>query len=293
MGPSYNFELEIENISIGIILYVDPTKHFIGSQHQHSGYELHFFNEGEAQISVNGADYAMLPNRGYFIANNTFHKTSTVSETMRRASLLFSLKKVDKNETSEYDKYIDLFKTLPQFLEFEVPENLNALFNLILSYLLSPFSKPINMHYIKSLCTLIFIELFRCLFPESEGIKAADENSKLITSLSDESKQNIILAYFSNNLATATLKDLSEILHLSTRQVSRFLAEKMNDSFSELLKKHRIEHAKSLIASNSHTLDEIAYLCGYNTYKGFYLSFSKYTGMNPLAFKESLTKKKK
>ena len=62
----------------------------------------------------------------------------------------------------------------------------------------------------------------------------------------------------------------------------------MNDSFSELIKKYRIEHAKALIISNKHSLEDISFLSGYNSYKGFYLAFQNYTGMNPQSFKESI-----
>jgi YesN/AraC family two-component response regulator len=63
------------------------------------------------------------------------------------------------------------------------------------------------------------------------------------------------------------------------------LQENLGESFSVLLRKHRIECAKALMLSGNLSLDEIAFLSGYQSYKGFHTAFRKETGTNPKSYR--------
>jgi two-component system response regulator YesN len=43
----------------------------------------------------------------------------------------------------------------------------------------------------------------------------------------------------------------------------------------------RLEHARMLLAAGDHTISEIAYLVGYQTYRDFYRNFVKYEQSSP------------
>ena len=161
---------------------------------------------------------------------------------------------------------------------------------MLSEYLRDTPYENLSNDYVRSFLTLIYIELMEKLSPGVRGIAANAGVRQLSPKLSDEARKDKILTYFVNNLSAASLDELAEKLYLSKRQVARFLADKMNCSFSSLLQKQRIEHAKALIVSGTHTLDEIAYLSGYNSYKGFYNAFLRYEGVNPQTFKDNLNK---
>ena len=285
MGPQYIFTLKIKNTSVDIILFVDPKKTFYAQAHSHSGYEFHYIREGEASLQFGSEAHILKPGSCYIVAKDSFHRIGMVTDSIVRIGALITL---HEGKDAAYEKTFD---ALPPFTEIRPNQKLNMLLDLLCDYLITKKTSSTFDEYVRSAFCLIFIELANSLAPEA---KRADETNRIddyVPHLSDEAKKDRILSFFHNNLATATLDKLSEELHLSKRQVARFLNDKMNDSFSGLLKKYRIEHAKVLIISGSHTLEEIAFLSGYNSYKGFYLAFQNYTGMNPKEFKESVLKK--
>lgn len=282
MGPQYAFDITVKNRVYNIILFTDTRRDFVSLAHTHSGHEFHYMKNGEASILIGSETHTMRNGNCYLITKGNFHKISNISTKLTRISLLIN------PQTKNSDDTPDLSDITPAFTEFAADGRMKALLDMLAEYLLSNPSEENFFDYVRSFLTLIYAELLQKLSPAKSEAFVHSDIRQLNPKLSDEARKNKIFTYFVNNLATATLDELAEILFLSKRQVARFLADKMNGSFSSLLQKHRIEHAKSLIVSGAHTLDEIAYLSGYNSYKGFYNAFLRYEGVNPQTFKDNL-----
>lgn len=285
MGPQYIFSINVNNTEIDVILFLDPTKVFYAQSHTHSGYEFHYIRDGSAKLSIGNESHNLEPDGCYLISKGSFHKIDMISEKITRLGALITFH--NENATA----YNPLEK-LPPFTEIPIQKNLANSLTLLLDNLLDKKVDSSFEEYTKAAFTLVFIDLFRSLSLETFANKSSNSDEYL-PHLSDEAKKDKILQYFHNNLATANLDDLSKIVHLGKRQLERFLKDKMGENFSSFYKKYRIEHAKSLIISNKNSLEEIAFLSGYNSYKGFYLAFQSYTGMNPQAFKEDILSRQK
>ncbi|MBQ4315727.1 MAG: AraC family transcriptional regulator [Oscillospiraceae bacterium] len=282
MGPQYAFDITVKNRVYNILLFADAQRNFTSQSHTHSGHEFHYMKEGEASILIEGNTHPMHSGKCYLVTKGNFHKTTNVSANLTRITLLISSQDESTDDTP------DLSDIAPAYTEFPAEGRIKILLDILAEYLCNTPNENISNDYASALSTLIYIELIEKLSPVVSDIAAHAGVQQLNPKLSDEARKVKIFSYFVNNLSTATLDELAEMLFLSKRQVARFLANKMNGSFSSLLQKHRIEHAKSLIISSAHTLDEIAYLSGYNSYKGFYNAFLRYEGVNPQTFKDSL-----
>ncbi|MBQ2742846.1 MAG: AraC family transcriptional regulator [Oscillospiraceae bacterium] len=282
MGPQYPFELTVKNRIYNILLFADAQRNFTSQAHTHSGHEFHYMKEGEGSILIEGNTHPMHSGNCYLVTKGNFHKTTNVSTNLTRISLLINPQDELSCDTP------DLLDIAPAFTEFPAEGRIKIFLDILAEYLCNTPSESISNDYTSALLMLIYIELIEKLSAKGSDITVHAGVQPLNPKLSDEARKVKIFSYFVNNLSTATLDELAEMLSLSKRQVARFLNDKMNSSFSSLLQKHRIEHAKALIVSGAHTLDEIAYLSGYNSYKGFYDAFLRYTGVNPQTFKSTL-----
>ena len=175
------------------------------------------------------------------------------------------------------------FGKLPPFTEFGAEGELLRILELLLSAIQRGQNQDFEA-YARACVTMLLIALLEKLTPEvpvpaGREDRAAPENRSL------ESMKQEVLSYIANNLATASLEELAELLHISARQTARFLRENLGESFSALLRKHRIECAKALMLSGKLSMEEIAFLSGYQSYKGFHSAFRKETGSNPKAYR--------
>ena len=282
MGPQYAFDVTIKNRVYNIILFSNTRRNFVSLAHTHSGHEFHYMKNGEASILIGNETRTMRGGKCYLVTKGNFHKISNISTELTRISIL-----INSQDKSSKDAP-DLSDIAPAFTEFPAEGKLKTFLDMFAEYLCNTPNESLSNDYVRSFFTLIYLELIEKLSPGVSDITAHAGAQQLSPKLSDEARKDKIFSYFVNNLSTATLDELAEMLFLSKRQVARFLADKMNGSFSSILQKHRIEHAKSLIISGAHTLDEIAYLSGYNSYKGFYNAFLRYEGVNPQTFKDKL-----
>ena len=85
------------------------------------------------------------------------------------------------------------------------------------------------------------------------------------------------------------LKDLAEMMSVSTHHLSQFLNQNMKLSFFDFINKHRVNEAKNLIRNHPEmTLLQIAYDAGFNNKTSFVNAFKKFEKQTPSAFKGRL-----
>ncbi|MDH5721397.1 MAG: helix-turn-helix domain-containing protein [Spirochaetia bacterium] len=89
--------------------------------------------------------------------------------------------------------------------------------------------------------------------------------------------------------------DLAKALKITPHQLSTFLNQHMNQTFSEFINSKRIEEAKKILSEESDTnILNICYDIGFNSPSAFYKAFRKETGITPKMFiKKELAKSKK
>lgn len=290
MNPQHMLTVTIKDVSVDIILFTETFSNFYASTHTHSGHEFHFIADGTCELHIGTEKHLISKGNCYLISRGNFHHVKMISDNVCRISALIMPHNTSGRTKNATPFDFECFNSLPPFTEFEAGGNMKALLELLLSSLQSNIDDSAAESYINSNFTMILIELVRKLSHIVSTDSIRPEKVHEVPLRSDESRKNEILKYIARNLATASLSELAEIMHMSRRQVSRFLNDNMNDNFSGILREHRIEHAKSLISSSSYSLEEIAFLSGYNSYKGFHTAFCLYTGMNPQKFKETVAK---
>lgn len=87
--------------------------------------------------------------------------------------------------------------------------------------------------------------------------------------------------------------DIALLLNVSEKELSNFIHETYNLSFSDYINTHRIEKVKMLLGSsdkNKFTLVAISEQAGFSSKSSFYAVFKKQTGLTPAQYKKMLEK---
>lgn len=115
---------------------------------------------------------------------------------------------------------------------------------------------------------------------------------------SESSSQDDILKPILNYILGHYRDDLS--LDLVAREVginkyhlSKLFAEKIGHSFPGYLMMLRVDYAKELLLTTYKKMDEIAFLCGFQSESSFFRNFRRITGMTPLQFRNACSKASK
>lgn len=84
-----------------------------------------------------------------------------------------------------------------------------------------------------------------------------------------------------------SLRDLADDLNIAYTYLSFIINNEFGMSFNDLINKYRIDHMKTLIGREDHslyTLEGIAFKSGFNSRSTFYRAFYKSTGQIPSEF---------
>jgi len=88
-----------------------------------------------------------------------------------------------------------------------------------------------------------------------------------------------------------TLLSLAEKLDITPHQLSWIINDKMNQSFSNLINRYRIEEVKRRLADgakNDSTILQIALDSGFSTKTAFNRAFKKFTGLTPSQYRKKI-----
>lgn len=83
------------------------------------------------------------------------------------------------------------------------------------------------------------------------------------------------------------LETLAESLYISKSQFSRLFKDFTGESFSEYLRRVRMNHACRLLRETDMSVEQIVKECGMRDVRSFYKNFQNYTGKTPSQYKEN------
>ena len=87
---------------------------------------------------------------------------------------------------------------------------------------------------------------------------------------------------------TLTLNDISELLNISRNHTSQVINEHFKCSFFEFINQYRVDEAIAILEDSTKrylSINEIAFLSGFNNRVSFYNAFKKRTGITPTEYR--------
>jgi YesN/AraC family two-component response regulator len=87
------------------------------------------------------------------------------------------------------------------------------------------------------------------------------------------------------------MEDLALKLNVNKNALSNFLKNEIEENFTELLNKNRVEYLMELLKARkyeSFTIEALSEMSGFNNRRTMYNAFNKYVGQTPTEFIQSL-----
>lgn len=100
-----------------------------------------------------------------------------------------------------------------------------------------------------------------------------------------------IIEYMQKNYDTVTLAHLAEFFNYSRRQMQRIILTATGRTFTDNIRRLRMDHAKELLAESRLSVQKIADLLGYYDVSNFRRVFKQYCGMTPQDYRKSTNRK--
>ena len=120
-----------------------------------------------------------------------------------------------------------------------------------------------------------------------------DEKNDYISSEYSADYQARVFSYISSNFCNnITIEEISKKFHVSKVYINNVTKKFYSHGFFETINSLRMYHAVILMKKNT-SFKEIAKLCGYADYSGFYKSFTKFFNQTPKEYYADLQKLRK
>lgn len=262
------------------------TKRNSGS-HTHGFFELVYVASGKAVHALNGEERIIEKGDYFFVDYGAVHSyTGVGEEALEIINCLFVSEFIDKTLKNKY--------SFDEIVNNYMIRNNNAVINI----------SPANIvfkddgGYIKELLHKCmdeytakesgYLEIIRSKLIEI--IILTMRKNPLSNPLCGDALCQRIIAYTEENfLKKDILKAVSKETFFSVSYLSRRFKDNVGITFTEYLRKVRIEKSMSLLANTDKKIIEIAELCGYSDMKSFNSIFKKMLGVTPQKFRQEFS----
>ncbi|MBQ3135662.1 MAG: AraC family transcriptional regulator [Oscillospiraceae bacterium] len=234
-------------------------------RHRNADYELHIVRQGTCNVDVEGTVYSLHTGQGILIPPDRFHTPVNYSADFQRM-------------------VVDLFPVSGQLLPdpdvpcvvLDFPTSTLALLEELMEEFAHP--GPFHQKMLYFLLSHLTLHLLRLL-----GVADADSTPVMNSDL----RVDVIDSFFANSLQEDVTKaDLCALLHLSPRQLHRFLQKRYGMNFREKLVSTRMTHAGWLLRNTGLSIQQVALQVGYTSVPSFSRSFCQFHGSPPKQFRD-------
>ncbi|UPO91070.1 helix-turn-helix domain-containing protein [Niallia sp. Man26] len=267
--------MEKDYISSDSVMYLEFITNSETKLHYHENFELLYVLNGELSINVEGENYS-LTQRDLIIVNYNRKHNYTGSDDLFVARFVISYSKVREllskdmmifwcNSTLEKNEsYDQLRRIIDQILNQHVIDpKKNSIYKISLHYQL--------LHVI----TKNFL-----LTSDDKRYEKENENS-------DDRMQEILQFVRANYQNSISLQDLADQFYLSTAYLSKYIKNKFNINFTELITSIRLSHAMVDLLYTDLPIMKIAINNGFASVAAYNKAFKEAYNMTPSQFKKS------
>jgi len=153
------------------------------------------------------------------------------------------------------------------------------------------YNDSIVNSFIHRFLFILFI-LFRPKFLDDD--KYSVSFNQLLSSTKGLAFKEFEFLFYANHYylqPNANMEDLALKLNVTKNELSLFLRDEIEENFTELLNKNRVEYFKQLLNSKkyeSFTIEALSEMSGFNNRRTMYNAFNKHVGITPTEFIQRL-----
>ena len=289
--PMNEFVFNIENVKFTQILETinepnsTPLKSVSTVMHYHHYYEVFYVFTDDVELVIEFENEAKTLKRGDMICISPLvhHLLASKKNAKHKISVLNFMFEKNSLRTDN-----DLFQKIS--MQFSEPylflSGCNNLYPLFLDLTLRSAADIANDVLYQS---SVFFNLLMKIFSATDAIDKSIFTPKTPAVLDSNSRRlftidNIINTYYNSNIS---LQEIANMLHLSTKQISRIILKEYGCTFYRLLIQVRMRKAATLLRTTDLSVIEISQQVGYGSTSNFYNIFKKTYGVMPLEYRKA------
>lgn len=120
------------------------------------------------------------------------------------------------------------------------------------------------------------------------GREKIGDGGKLDTQLDKSGRVEPILNYVNQHYSQPiSAENMAQVTNMTPVSFSKYFSKTFGKPFTRFLNEYRVSQACSLLITTNKTVDEIAYISGYQNMSFFHRQFKLITGKTPLLFKQT------
>ena len=298
---SYSFEKDSRAVGVGgtlvchhtsVIERVYGTDVSFSELRSHGGIEISIVTGGAGVHRILNQVIPCKEGDLYVLNSNIPHRYYAAEEGERLTvrHMLFDPKELFEGEVAQsasprfcHGVFSDNAITAYAMLTSRTQEKIESLFDAIA--IESVEHKSEWQDAVRANLSLILIMLGRYVNRAIKNIPSADQTEW-------NSVSAAILSVTENYSDPAmTLETISEAFYVSKSHLSRLFRRLTGESFSDYLRRVRLEGACRLLRDTEMTVEDVVVSCGMRDVTSFYRSFNVYTGMTPNQYRTQYSKK--
>lgn len=234
-------------------------------RHCHADYELHLLLDGTCSVHVESNIYALKSGDALLIAPGQYHHPLQVSEDFQRLCLSFSV------SPGELSRALANAAAPCRVFSMDFRESAVGILRELFSS--SPYRSTLLHGYLEQLLVFLLRKL------------EIAPNSAVVPPESDW-RTGVIDDYFETHITDGSETELAQLLHLSTRQLSRVLQRDYGMSFRQKRTGARMDYAGFLLRTTEQSISQICASVGYQSEAVFYRNFKEHFGISPLQYRK-------
>ncbi len=244
------------------------------SLHAHLYYELFYIDKGTMHVVFSDHTTELKENTLYVIPPNTLHYSWSEDPGLRRFSVYFQM--LNPSQNSVFADHFDSASSLV----FSDPSEMQNVFLRFARYYYRNSSVRTSL---MSACFQEILYLIKEEILSQSGNVKKDSTPLSMASKASGEYQNYRIDEYINLNCTGkiSLKELSEKVYLSERQINRILQKNYGQTFKERIIFLRMQNGIKLLLETDMMVKSIAEAIGYRTTYSFYYNFEKMFGMTP------------
>lgn len=265
-------------------------KDYVGVLHQHKFIEIVYILSGRAKHIINDNEYAV--KKGDISVINPYEAHAFVadpscSEEFIAYDLMFTPDFIDK-ACLENDDFSQLSDSFMFYSLFPDEKEFKERFNLVPNchYELETVFEKIYHEYQNKKTG--YVNLIR-VYTAEIIIKLLRKIQELAQSSISESQKKLVMnviEYIENNYSIhINTEEIASKMFFNKNYLAKLFKKETGLSINEFVREIRLREACRQLLSTDRNISEIAYDCGFNDIKTFYILFKKYMGCTPKLYR--------
>lgn len=272
--------VEIGNLRLSAVLFDEAFYLHSGEKtapspapsHRHADFEIFFLLRGS--MTVTDARETVKAEENRVLILPPLHNHVTETKVLRGFCFYFQTEKIPRRQGDCYERISEAIRDRIRLLD------LSEAGRFYVEQLAKTVAAPSPVREEEHLTALLFTEIFRPFLPAEK--EKGNKNLRYINGI-----DLFIAEHYREKIR---LTDLSRVLYLCPKQITRIIRKKYGCSLSELVKHYRMSQARALLIGSEASVATVAEAVGYEYPNCFHAHFRQLYGETPGEYRERMKK---